>query len=267
MKITSKTKICVVIGDPVEHSLSPQIHNAGYVAKNIDDQFVYVASRIQSKNLESFIKTIKIMNIRGVSVTNPHKIKIMSYLDQIDATAQKIGAVNTLVNDHGILKGYNTDWLGVTTPLERITNLKNKQVAVLGAGGAARAAVFGLLQKNCQVVIFNRTLATAQKLAQEFNCQFASLTDITKIRNMDIIFNTIPESLTAEYLTDKQIIFDAIYSPYETALLKTAKTKNATIIYGTEMLLYQAVAQFKLFTGIDAPVEQMRKTLLTNINL
>lgn len=262
MNISSKTKICMVIGDPVDHSLSPLIHNAGYQALGIDDQFVYVASRVKIEHLSNFIKGIRTMQIRGISVTNPHKIATLSLLDEVDSTAQKIGAVNTIINEDGKLKGYNTDWLGITAPLEKKTSLKNKTVAVLGAGGAARAAIFGLLQKGSQVIIFNRTQENAESLAREFGCDFLSFNDLKKIKTMDIIFNTIPSDLNKEFISDNQIVFDAIYSPLETKLLKDAATKGATVIHGTEMLLQQAVAQFKLYTGLNAPENIMRDTLL-----
>jgi len=265
MKVTAKTKICMVIGDPIEHSLSPQIHNAGYQALGIADQFVYIASKIKNENLSDFIRGVRTMQINGASITVPHKISVMQFLDEIDATAQKIGAVNTIVNENGKLKGYNTDWLGVINPLEEIISLKNKKAAVLGAGGAARAAIFGLLKKGCIVTIFNRTLTNAKKLGQEFNCGFYSLNDTEKIKEVDIIFNTIPTNLNNEFITGNQIIFDAIYSPLETKLLKEAKGKGARIIHGTEMLLHQGAAQFELFTDHKAPIEEMRKTLLINI--
>src|SRR5258708_1483752 len=129
MNITAKTKINIVIGDPVEHSLSPQIHNAGYKALHIDDQYVYVASRVGVKNIEDFIKGVRLMNINGVSCTIPHKIAVMPYLDHIEDIAKKIGAVNTIVNENGKLYGYNTDWLGILLPIEKLTNLQNKTVA------------------------------------------------------------------------------------------------------------------------------------------
>jgi shikimate dehydrogenase len=175
--ITAKTKICMVIGDPIAHSLSPQLHNAGYQALGIDDKFVYIAAQVKVNHIEDFIKGIRAMNIRGVSCTMPHKLAVMKYLDVIDETAKTIGAVNTIVNQEGILTGYNTDWLGAVTPLEKLTSLKNKEVAVLGAGGAARAIIFGLTKKGAKVTIFNRTREKAEEIAKEFDTRVALLTD------------------------------------------------------------------------------------------
>lgn len=274
MNITAATKICLIIGDPVEHSLSPQMHNAGYAALSIDDKFVFAASRVKIENLKEFIAGVRAMGIRGVSCTIPHKIDIMPYLDEIDPIAKTIGAVNTIVNDNGLLKGYNTDWQGIIEPLKKIIDLQNKKVALLGAGGAARAAVYALTKAGAQVVIFNRTAAKAQALAKEFRCETQELADIGEIKNADIIINATPVGLypkinttplAKKFITKKQIIFDTVYTPYETRLLKEAKQQGAKVIHGAEMLLEQAAAQFALYTNRPAPVGAMRKILLQNL--
>ena|ERR1700722_18833202 len=270
MNITAQTKICMVIGDPVAHSLSPQMHNAGYRAVNIDDQYVYVASKVDVKNIENFIKGVRAMNIRGISCTIPHKIAVMPYLDKIDKTAKKIGAVNTIINDNRKLIGYNTDWLGIITPLEKITTIKNKTVALIGAGGAARAVAYAVTKKGAKLIIFNRTIEKAVNLAKEFGGESGSLNVIAKIKNADIIINTTSVGLEnknntvtpKEYLNEKQIVFDIVYGNEETKLITDAKEKGAKTIAGIEMLLYQGVEQFKLFTGHDAPVDVMKKVLL-----
>lgn len=276
MNITTKTKICIIIGDPVEHSLSPQMHNAAYEALNIDHEFIFMASRVPVKDVGKAVEAVKTLGIRGLTCTIPHKIEVMKYLDKknIDKVAQTIGAVNTVVNNNGILKGYNTDWLGVLTPLEKITSLKNKNAAVIGAGGAARAMVYALTAKGAKLTVYNRTLEKAEELAEEFGGEAKPLTQLETIINSDIILNatsigmapdTDKSPLPKKYITKSQIIFDAIYSPYETRLLKDAKEKGAKIIHGTEMLLHQGTAQFELYTGRKAPVEVMRKVLLNNI--
>lgn len=276
MKITAKTKICMVIGDPVKHSLSPQIHNAGYEKIGIDRDYVYIAANVKIQDLADFIKGVKAMQIRGVSCTIPHKIEVIKYLDEVDEIAKKIGAVNTIVNDHGILKGYNTDWLGAVLPIEKITSLKNKKVALIGAGGAARAIAYGVTQKGAKLKIYNRTIEKACKLAKEFYGEAHSLNDIESIKNMDIIFNATSVGLhpkenetpiPKKLITNHHIVFDAIYIPYETRLLKEAKEQGATIIHGSEMFLQQAVAQFKLYTGYDAPEEFMRSVLLHHLSI
>ncbi len=276
MKINAKTKICMVIGDPIEHSLSPQMHNRGFEELGIDNEFVFAACNVKVENIADFMKGVRAMGIRGVSCTIPHKMAVMELLDEIDETAKTIGAVNTIVNTNGVLKGYNTDWLGAVVPLERITSLKNKKVALLGAGGAARAIAFGLKKKGANVTIFNRTIDKAEELAKEFGCKAASFNDVSAIKNMEIIINAtavglhphVDETpLDKELITSKHIVFDIIYAPLETRLLRDAKEQGATIIHGLEMLLEQGVAQFKLYTNIDAPEEAMRNVLLESVHV
>jgi shikimate dehydrogenase len=269
MKITAKTKICMVIGDPIEHSLSPQIHNAGYKALNIDDQFVYIACHVEVKNIEDFIKGIRAMKIKGVSCTIPHKIAVIPFLDKIDDIAKKIGAVNTIVNTSGVLTGYNTDWLGILQPLEKITDLRNKTVALIGAGGAARAAAYAVRSKGAHLTIYNRTLSNAEQIADDFDGKAHSLQEIENVKSADIIINTTPIGLKDknespvpnEFISNEQIVFDAVYGIGETQLIKDTNKKGAKTIRGIEMLLHQGFAQFKLFTGYDAPVETMTKLL------
>ncbi len=274
MNITAKTKICLVIGDPIKYSLSPQMHNAGYKALGIDDQFIFVASHVNISEMEDFIKGARAMKIRGVSLTMPHKLEVLKYLDEIDPVAKKIGAVNTIINEANILKGYNTDWLGVVKPLEMITNLTGKHVALIGAGGAARAAVYGFVKKGAKVTIFNRTIKKAKELAEEFGCSYASLDELEKVKVLDIIFNATSVGLHSEenqtplpkkYITNKHIVFDAIYSSFETRLLQEAKEKGAKTIHGLKMFLYQGTEQFKLYTGHEAPSDIMKKVLIGNI--
>ena len=272
MNITAKSKICMVIGDPVGHSLSPAIFNAGFEKLGIDDQFVYVGSTVKPEQLEDFMKGVRVMNIRGISCTIPHKLEIIKYLDEVDEVAQKIGAANTIVNEDGVLKGYNSDWMGAVGPLERYLDLKGKKIALLGAGGAARAIAFGVNQKGAELVIFNRTKEKSGKIASEFGGRTSDKLD--GIQTVDIIINAtsvgmVPDvnesPINKDLITSKQIVFDVVYNPFETQLLRDAKEKGAKIIHGSEMFLAQAAFQFKLFTGLDAPEEVMRNALLTEL--
>lgn len=265
----------MVIGDPISHSLSPNMHNAGYRALGIEDQFVYVACQVAVKDIPDFIKGVRVMGIRGVSCTAPHKEKVLPYLDDIDAVAKKIGAVNTIVNDNGRLIGYNTDWLGVLHPLAKITSLQGKKVALIGAGGAAKGIAYGLAESGAHISIFNRTLETAKALAKQYGGEFFSLDNIDKVKNMDIIINATTlgtrnkedldnenKSPVHDYLiTNKHIVFDAVYKPCETKLLRYAKAQGATVIHGTEMLLHQGAEQFKLYTGFTPPIDAMAEAL------
>lgn len=258
----------VVIGDPVFYSLSPKLHFAGYKAKNIYKSNLLIPVRVKSENLEKFVDAVKTIGINGISVTVPHKENIMKYVDNIDETAMKIGAVNTIVNNQGVLSGFNTDWVGAIVALEKKTDLKGKKVAVLGAGGASRAIVYGLIKKKAKVKIFNRFVEKGEKLAKEFGCTFGEMGEIGEIRDFDVIVNATSvgmnedkSPLDKKFINKNHIILDAVYSPKETRLLKDAKEKGATIVYGYEMLLYQGVEQFKMYTGLDAPVDSMKKFL------
>lgn len=270
MRISAKTKLCMVIGDPVEHSLSPQMHNAGYEKLGIDDEFVYIGCKVKIENIADFIRGVRAMQVRGISCTVPHKMEVMKYLDEIDGVAEKIGAVNTVVNDSGVLKGYNTDWLGVVISLEKMTSLENQTIALLGAGGAARAVAYAVTQRGAKLVVYNRTIKKAQELAKEFGGEARSLDTIKDIKNVDIIINATSVGLhpnenetplDKELIISRHIVFDAIYVPYETRLLREAKQQGASIIHGMEMLLQQGIAQFKLYTGHDLPEETMRNVL------
>jgi shikimate dehydrogenase len=248
------------------------MHNAGYKALGIDNQFVFLAARVLSNKLHDAVMGIKAFGIRGITITHPHKITIMKYLDVIDTTAKKIGAVNTILNQNGKLIGSNTDWIGVVDTLEQYTRLQGKSVALIGAGGAARAALYGLTLKNAKVTIFNRTKDHAEKLAKEFHCSFQSLSKLNNIINMDIILNVTPISksksiIPRNFLRKNHIVFDAVYSPYETSLLQEAKKKEATVIHGTEWLLYQGIVQFEIYTGKKAPKVAMRKAIMENIQI
>ena len=270
MNISAKTKICMIIGDPVDHSLSPAMHNAAYQHCGIDGNFVYLGTNVKIEHLKNAIDAARVLDIRGLTCTIPHKVKVLEYIDEVDPIAQQIGAANTIVNTNGVLKGFNTDWLGVVAPLEQITNLKGKSVSVIGAGGAARAVVFGAKERGAVVTIYNRTLKNAQKLAHEFDCKAMMLSESGRMRESDIIINATSvgmgslvgkSPIPASVISSKHIVLDIVYTPYETMLLRIAKEKGARIIHGIDMLLYQGTAQFKLYTGLDAPVEVMRKAL------
>lgn len=276
MNISAKTKLCIIIGDPVEHSLSPAMHNAAYAALGIDDEFVYVAARVDVKDIQDVVRAVRVMGIRGLTCTIPHKMAVMQYLDEIDPIAQKIGAVNTVVNDNRKLIGYNTDWQGTVIPLEKVLLLKGRKVALFGAGGAARAMAYGVLERGARLTIFNRTIEKAQKLVAELSPHGEVRYEMTpkySLDDFDIILNATSLGMgeqvnetpvPKEFIQKNHIVFDAVYSPYETRLLREAKEQGATVIHGTEMLLHQGMAQFELYTGRKAPEVVMREIIMRN---
>ncbi len=275
--ISAQTQFCIIIGDPVSHSLSPAMHNAAYIHLGIDNKFVYLGSNVKITDVKKVVESMRAMsNFRGLTCTVPHKIEVMKYLDWIDPIAKKIGAVNSVVNDGGILKGYNTDWLGALIPLKKHILLENKKVLVLGAGGAARAVVYALRSEKAHVTITNRTYEKAIELAREFECKPKEKIDGADTQIFDVIINTTSvgmspakdnSPLEVSALRKNQVIMDIVYSPYETQFLKQGKKAGATIIHGTEMLLHQGTAQFELYTGVKAPVEVMGKALFDALSL
>lgn len=273
---TASTKVCVIWGDPVSHSLSPRMHNEAYRALGIADQFVFVAAHVEPHSLADAIAGARAMKLQGVTCTLPHKQAVIPLLDELDELAQKVGAVNTVVRlEDGRLKGYNTDVEGIVLPLLERTTLQGKRVGVLGAGGAARAAAFGVRSEGAEVLIFNRTLEKAAKLAQEVGASALPLVDVDAIRGCDILIQTTSVGMTpheddmpisSEALTESQIVFDAIYTPWRTRLLREAQAAGATVIPGAEMFLYQGVAQFEKYTGGKAPVTTMKRLISEALN-
>jgi len=270
MPISAKTKICLIIGDPIEHSLSPLIHNAAYKALGIEEKFVFVAARVKIENLAFVVKAVRVMGIRGLTCTMPHKVKIVKYLDKIDEIAKEIGAVNTVVNENGKLKGYNTDWIGAKEAIKKVTKIRGKKVGIIGAGGAARAIAFAMKKEGAQIKIFNRDLKEAKKLAKKYECSFGSFENLDELKDFDIIINATPlgmgpykniSPVKKEIFSEKHVVLDSVYIPFKTKMLKEAEEKGAKIIPGIEMLLYQAVPQFTLYTKRKPPIEAMRKAV------
>lgn len=265
-------KVCLVIGDPISHSLSPKMHNAGYEYLGIEEEYCYSTSLVNLKNLKNSLKQFKDQGVRGISCTYPVKEALLGLLDELDETAELVGAVNTIVNDGGRFKGFNTDWLGVVRPFEECgVKFSENKIAVIGTGGAAKAACFGINKLGGTPVIFGRNKTEGVVLADKFNGEFVNLTNISQIQNFKAIFNATtlgmaPDNLEEspipkQFLHNNMIIFDSIYNPRETLLLKTARKAGAKTINGIEMLLHQGLEQFRLFTGFEPPLEIMRNAL------
>lgn len=266
--IKADTQVCCVIGDPVGHSLSPLIHNAAFQALGLN--FVYVAFRV--KDVKLAIDGIRGLGIRGVSVTIPHKVSAMKLIDAIDDSAREIGSINTIVNDAGVLKGFNTDYSGALQALEEKTPLKGKKTVLIGAGGVGLAIATGLKNKGAEVVILDIVEDSAKKLAKRVGAKgFGKSDNLSAVASADILINATPvgmlpkvnESVVSQKLLHpKLVVFDVVYNPMETKLIKEAKEAGCTIVYGHKMFLYQAAEQFRLFTGREAPLAEMEKVLV-----
>jgi len=271
------SKTFAVIGDPIDHSLSPNIHNAAFMELNLDCS--YIAYRIPKGELKEGIEALKKIKIYGFNVTIPHKIEMMKYVDKTDEYCSLIGAVNTVTNDNGILKGYNTDMDGFLDPLKkRKIQLKDSNVLLLGAGGAARAIVAGFAkEKTRHITIANRTLEKANGLAQFGNkigieCSTIEITKLDNLQYYDIIVNATsiglknePSPISLQSIKPKTIVYDIVYLPMNTDFLKKAKEKEAVVIYGYEMLLGQAIRAFEIWHKIEAPYNAMKRALLGGI--
>jgi 3-dehydroquinate dehydratase/shikimate dehydrogenase len=260
-QIDVATRVYGVAGDPVAHSLSPAIMNAAFRRENVNA--VYLA--LHAKALKDLLNCVREIPIYGLSITMPYKEAILPYLDNTDSHTDKIGACNTVVRaQDGKLYGFNTDTSGVVRPLERrLSTLQDAKILVLGAGGAARAAVFGLKERGAEVYILNRSTAAAQKLARRAHARTLKRADLKKY-SFDVIVNATPVGMgnTRDTpLQEKEInaryVFDMIYDPPETRLLQLAKQRGAQIIPGIEMFVHQAARQFEIWTGKPAPQDDM----------
>ena len=282
MNIKGSTSVVGLIGDPVEHSFSPPMHNAAFKELNMD--YVYVPFNVKDANLESAIKGADSLNIKGFNVTIPHKINVMKYLEELDPIAELIGAVNTI--DFRNLKGYNTDGIGCIRAIEEVTGIKDKNVVLAGAGGAARAIAFYLAKGNVSSLnILNRNENKAKNLSKDVedskllnDVNYGSINDIDKyLKDADILIDTTPIGMdpnvndkpiaTADMFHEDLVVNDIVYNPNETVLLKEAIKANAKVVYGIKMLLYQGVESFKIWTGREPPVDVMEKALKETLNI
>ena len=260
------TRVYGVVGDPIAHSLSPAIMNAAFRRENVNA--VYLA--LHAKTLKDLLTCVREIPIHGISVTMPYKEAILPHLDNTDAHTTKIGACNTVVRaQDGKLYGFNTDAAGIVRPLERRLNtLEGARILVIGAGGAARAAVFGLKERGSEVYILNRTAAPAKKLAHQAHARIIKRPDLKKAA-FDVIINATPvgmgntrESPLQEQEINARYVFDMIYDPAETRFLKMAKERGAQVIPGIEMFVHQAARQFEIWTGKPAPWDEMLRVVL-----
>lgn len=282
MKILGSTSIVGLIGHPVEHSFSPPMHNAAFEKLGLN--YAYVAYDVNPQDLKSAINGAKSLNIKGLNVTIPHKIEVMQYLDELDEVAKLIGAVNTI--DFKNLKGYNTDGIGAIKAIEEVKSVKDTNVVVAGAGGASRAISFYLAKYGVEsLTILNRNISKAQSLASDVldsklisDVNSDSINEIDSYLNdADILIDTTPVGMdphiddnpitTSEFMHEDLVVFDAVYNPNETVLLKETIKAGAKPVYGIKMLLYQGAESFEIWTGKKAPVDVMEEALKKTLNL
>jgi shikimate dehydrogenase len=277
-EITVQTQLCGVLGNPVEHSLSPAIHNAAF--RKLGLNFVYLAFKVE--DLEGAMRGIRALgNLRGFSVTIPHKVAVLRYLDEIETTARRIGSINTIVVEDGRLKGFNTDATGALRALEHGgVQPKGKRVLILGSGGAARAIAFAVSgTKPAGLTILGIDDRERDTLVQDLRRQTGaaveqgSMTEAglrTAVAQADILIHCTPigmhpktgeSCVPASLLQSRLTVMDIVYNPRDTQLLRDARAAGCRTIPGLEMFLHQAIAQFELWTGRPAPSDVMRAVL------
>lgn len=265
-QVDAATKVYGVVGNPVRHSMSPAMLNAAFRRETVNA--VYLA--LQTTDLKDLIKLVQEIPLQGLSVTMPFKETILPFLENTDPLTAKIGACNTVLRaQDGKLYGFNTDVAGITVPLERRMPLKGAKVLLLGAGGSARAAAFGLKEKGAEVHILNRTVETATKLAKQSGAKVFKRELLAKTA-FDIVINSTPVGMAgnkgAQLLDEKELnaklVFDLVYNPVETPLLRLARQKGIPVVTGVEMFVQQGARQFEIWTGKPAPEEEMLRVVL-----
>jgi shikimate dehydrogenase len=276
--ISGKTQICALIGDPVAHTMSPAMHNAAFKKLGLD--FLYIPFRVKPEELPPAVAGLRALNVRGFNVTIPHKVSVIPLLDSLDLLAEKIGAVNTVVNDGGALIGYNTDAEGfLRALLDKGIRPAGKNIVILGAGGASRAISFVLAGKGARLTVLNRRLELdwAEDIARLIRKELGKEVKVGELNprtlspalaKADILVNATSVGMSpasrsspvpARFLKRRLIVFDIVYNPLETRLLKEAKAAGAKVIGGVDMLAWQGALAFEKWTGRPAPVDLMRR--------
>jgi shikimate dehydrogenase len=282
MGISGKTKVCGVIGDPIEHTLSPIMHNAAFNALNLD--YVFLAFKVKPAEVENAVNGMRALNIRGLNVTMPHKTSVLRFLDRTDLSAQIINSVNTILNRDNKLFGFNTDGIGALKALrENGVELKGRKVLLLGAGGAARAIAYTMAKEADELAVLNRSLKPAQELAKLLektaNKKIISGSLSPKeiqqnLQDSDVLINATSvgmkpkgeeSPIAPKLLRPNLSVMDIVYNPIETKLAKDAKAAGAKVVSGVEMLIYQGAASFEIWTGKSAPVDVMRQAALKHL--
>jgi shikimate dehydrogenase len=264
--LNSDTVVFAILGNPVSHSLSPVMHNTAM--SEVGYNGVYHAFKV--KNIGEAVSGIKALGIRGASITIPHKVSVIEFLDELDDTAEKIGAVNTVINRHGVLTGYNSDCLGAIKAILEKTAIKDKNIVIIGAGGAARAIGFGIISQGGRITILNRTVAKGERLARHLGAEFQPISNLKKT-GCQILINTTPVGMIPdtnvmpvqrEDLDKSMVVMDVVYNPLKTRFLREAENIGCRTVDGVSMFVYQGAFQFELWTGKRAPVEVMKKAVL-----
>jgi 3-dehydroquinate dehydratase / shikimate dehydrogenase len=268
-QLDAATRVYGVAGNPIKHSLSPLMMNTAFRRETVNAVFL----ALQTAKLSDLLTLVREVPISGLAVTMPLKEEILQHLERTDPLSEKVGACNTVVRSQdGKLYGFNTDVAAIVRPLERRLQLKGAKILVMGAGGAARAAVFGLKDKEAEVFILNRTAETAQKLARQAKAKTFRRDQLAK-SSFDVIINATPAGMhgvkPASLLEPKEInarlVFDLVYNPIDTPLIRMAREKGIPVVTGVEMFVHQGARQFEIWTGKPAPEDDMLRVVVHSL--
>lgn len=284
LKNSPRKNIICIFGHPIEHSMSPIMHNVAF--KDLGLNYVYIAIDVIPTNLKQAFDVVKALDIKGANITVPHKEIVLKYIDEISPLARRIGAVNTIKNENGRLIGRNTDASGAKKALKEANiKLDGKNIMILGAGGAARAIAHSLIEEVNNMVIINRTLSRGKTLATELSKEYHKEVIYRKFENKiieeilaktDILVNTTTIGMFPDtfhipipkiYLHDDLTIFDVIYNPLETQLMKEASKKGCKVLGGLDMLLYQGALAFEWWTNKTPNIELMKNSILNELKV
>jgi len=282
MVISGKTDVFAVIGDPIDHTLSPAMHNAAFEHLRLD--YVFLAFRVTPDEIEKALQGVRALGIRGLNVTMPHKHAVTEFIDEADATVKFLRSANTVLNQRGRLRGFNTDGVGAVKALKNSgLDLIGKKVLLLGAGGAAKAIAFTLTKEVDEICILNRDGMKARELAdilepfgkRVVGDELSPKRIQQELHDSDVLINATPVGMTPNafeslvkpsWLKTSLYVMDIVYNPNETKLIQEAKAVGAKVITGVEMLLHQGAASFEIWTQCKAPIDVMRNALLRKLS-
>jgi shikimate dehydrogenase len=266
-----------LIGDPIDHSLSPAIQNAAFRYTGLNA--VYVAFPVPATKLRLAVQGLKSVAVKGFNVTAPHKLSILPCLDNVETEAAEIGSINTVRNDDGVLTGFNTDWVGAVNAMKEAgVSAKGQSVLLIGAGGAGRAIAHALAKRNCSLILADRTVSRARRLAKSLCARFGAKVDAVALSRQplrkfvggaEVILNASSMGMNATnnppidktWIRGDHWVFDIVYSPLQTRLLRDATASGAKTINGLDMLVNQGACSFTLWTGKKAPIRQMHRAV------
>jgi len=282
MEISGSTLVYGLIGDPVDHSLSPAIQNAAF--RSVGLNAVYLTFQVRAAELKRAIQGLRSLNVKGFNVTTPHKMAVLRHLDEVETEAAEIGSINTVKNERNVLVGFNTDGEGaLKAMLDAGMSPDGRTVLLLGAGGAGRVIAYAFAERGCSLQVANRTVSNAKRLARSLHANFGlNVKTLTlsrralkeSVTNSDVILNASSMGMDGKHnppierkwIQADQCVFDIVYRPVQTKLLKDAAFRGASTVSGLDMLVCQGACSFTLWSGKRAPIAEMRRAVAKKLS-